>query len=65
MVLVMSEKACTECHMITRGSICPNCKSKSLSDDFSGLVIILDPEGSNIARIMNIEKKGRYAIRVR
>ena len=51
--------------MITRGSTCPNCKSKSLSDDFSGLVIILDPEGSNIARIMNIERKGRYAIRVR
>ncbi len=61
----MSEKACRECHLISYGSLCPDCKAASLSDDFSGLVIIFDPEGSAIARVMKVKKKGRYALRVR
>jgi len=36
-----------------------------LSDDFSGIVIILDPEHSIIAKVMDINKKGRYAVRIR
>ncbi|MBS7647563.1 DNA-directed RNA polymerase, subunit E'' [Candidatus Bathyarchaeota archaeon] len=61
----MSEKACTSCHLITSGNICPKCKSPSLSDDYSGLVIIFDPEGSTIAQAMKIKEKGRYALKVR
>jgi len=61
----MSEKACRECHMISSGPVCPNCKATSLSDDFSGLVIIFDAEGSAIARAMKVKEKGRYTIRVR
>lgn len=61
----MSLKACPDCHLIFVGSACPNCKATSLSDDFTGLVIILDPEKSAIAHAMKIKKKGRYALRVR
>ncbi len=61
----MSEKACRECHKISYGSICPECKSKNMSDDFLGLAIIFDPEDSEIAKAMNVKKKGRYALRVR
>lgn len=61
----MSEKACTSCHTITTGNACPKCKTSSLSDDFSGLVIVFDPEGSVIAKAMNIKEKGRYALKVR
>ncbi len=61
----MSEKACPSCHLMSYGSLCPNCKSSRLSDDFSGLAIIFDPEDSAIANAMGIEKKGRYAVRVR
>jgi DNA-directed RNA polymerase subunit E" len=61
----MSEKACTTCHFITKESICPRCKNPSLSDDFSGIVIMFDPEGSAIAKAMNIKEKGRYALKVR
>lgn len=61
----MTEKACRECHRISTGSVCPDCKATGLSDDFSGLVIIFDPEESTIARGMGVEKKGRYALRVR
>jgi len=61
----MVDKACRNCHTITDGNICPECKSTDLSDDFNGIVIILDPERSEIAKLMNIKKKGRYAVRIR
>ena len=61
----MTEKACRECHRITTGSLCAKCKTATLSDDFSGLVIIMEPEGSEIAKAMGIKEKGRYAIKVR
>jgi DNA-directed RNA polymerase subunit E" len=61
----MSEKACTNCHFLTKENVCPKCRSTSLSDDYSGLVIVFDPEGSAIAKAMNIKEKGRFALRVR
>jgi len=61
----MSERACRDCHLIFEGPTCPNCKSTNISDDFSGIVVIFDPEGSAIAKAMGITKKGKYAIRVR
>ncbi len=36
-----------------------------MSDDFSGIVIVFDPEDSAIAKAMNIKEKGRYALKVR
>ncbi len=61
----MTEKACRECNTITTGTICPRCKTATLGDDFSGLVIIIEPEESEIAKAMGIKEKGRYALRVR
>ncbi len=61
----MNEKACPNCHFLTRESVCPKCKTSGLSDDFSGLVVIFDPEGSAVAKAMNIKVKGRYALKVR
>jgi DNA-directed RNA polymerase subunit E" len=61
----MPEKACRDCRLLSAGSTCPRCKTASLSDDFSGLVIIFDAEGSAIAKAMKVKEKGRYALRVR
>ena len=61
----MNEKACPNCHFLTRQSVCPKCKASGLSDDFGGLVIIFDPKNSEIAKTMNIKVKGRYALKVR
>jgi len=61
----MSEKACRKCHLIAHGSTCPRCKEATMSDDFSGLVIIFDPKGSKIAAAMGIKEKGKYALKVR
>ena len=59
------ERACKTCHLITHKSFCPKCKTHTLSDDFSGEVIILDPKRSAIARRLNFDVPGKYALRVR
>ncbi len=61
----MSEKACSNCHFITKENVCPKCRSTSLSEDFGGIVIVFDPEKSAVAKAMKIKDKGRYALKVR
>ncbi len=61
----MSDKACKNCRFISNGPVCPNCKSTNLSDDWSGLVVIMDPSTSEVAKRMGITAPGRYALRVR
>jgi DNA-directed RNA polymerase subunit E" len=61
----MNEKACANCHFLTKENVCPKCKSSSLSEDFGGLVVMFDPATSAIAKAMKIKDKGRYALKVR
>lgn len=61
----MKEKACRNCRLITTENFCPNCKTSTLSDDWIGELLILDPDKSIIAKYMEILKPGKYAIRVR
>jgi DNA-directed RNA polymerase subunit E" len=61
----MSEKACSNCHFVTKENVCPKCRSTSLSEDFGGVVIVFDPENSAVAKAMKIKEKGRYALKVR
>jgi DNA-directed RNA polymerase subunit E" len=61
----MSEKACVNCHFITKENVCPKCRSTSFSEDFGGVVIVFDPENSAVAKAMKIKDKGRYALKVR
>ena len=61
----MTDKACKNCRFISNGPVCPNCKSPNLSDDWTGLVVIIDPASSEVAKKMGITAAGRYALRVR
>jgi DNA-directed RNA polymerase subunit E" len=61
----MSEKACANCHFMTKENVCPKCRSTTLSEDYGGIVIVFDPENSAIAKSMKIKEKGRYALKVR
>lgn len=58
--------ACRKCKYILSedDTKCPICGGTELSDDWSGLVIILDPS-SSVAEMMGVKKPGRYAIKVR
>jgi len=61
----VSLRACRSCKILTDGDTCPICKGKDLSEDYMGIIIILNPESSELAKKLGIEKPGRYAIKVR
>jgi len=62
----VAEKACTQCNRIVEDSTeCPVCKNNDLSNSWSGLVVVYDPEDSEIAEKLEIGTPGRYAIRVK
>ncbi|MDI6859971.1 MAG: transcription elongation factor subunit Spt4 [Methanocellales archaeon] len=60
----MSERVCRECHRVVEGSVCI-CGSTSTSTDWAGYVIIIDPERSETAKKMNVNRAGKYALKVR
>ncbi len=60
----MKEYACRKCKTLTTEKICPHCKSTEMSDEWSGLVIILDVATSNVAQTLGITVPGRYALKV-
>ncbi len=57
-------RACRKCRRIVVGNMCDACGSTDLSTSYSGLLIILDAEGSHIAHELGIKKPGRYAVKV-
>ena len=59
------EKACKICRAIYEGPKCPNCESAEFADTFKGKIIVLNPEASEIAKELKIEKKGAFAIRLK
>ena len=59
---------CRDCHTVIEDAdaeTCPNCTSSSLTEDWSGYVIIVHPEESEIAREMEVTTPGKYALKVR
>ncbi len=61
----MVEQVCRKCHRVVAGQTCPVCGSKNLSSDWSGLVVILDPQKSQIAEKIGIDVADKYALKVR
>ena len=60
----MKELACRKCRMLTTEKECPNDGSTELSNEWSGLIIIINPEKSQVAKTLSIVKPGRYALKV-
>ncbi|MEE8132916.1 MAG: transcription elongation factor subunit Spt4 [Nitrososphaerales archaeon] len=61
---MVREMACRKCKAITSGKVCSICKSSDLTPDWSGILLIVQPENSQVAKTMNITKKGKYALKV-
>ncbi len=61
---MVREMACRKCKFVTIGKVCPACKSSDLTPDWSGIVLVVDPSNSQIARTLGITEKGKYALRV-
>lgn len=59
-------KACKNCRLIVNeGNECPLCHSTDLVDKFSGQVVVIDPEKSEIGKRLEVKAPGRYAIKLR
>jgi DNA-directed RNA polymerase subunit E" len=61
----MKQKACKICKQIYDEDKCPNCESKEAIEGFKGRIVVINPEKSEIAKKLNIHKKGNFAIKVR
>lgn len=60
----MVTKACTRCHRLMEEERCAVCNVAS-SKNWSGFLIVVNPENSQIAEELNISLPGEYALRVR
>ncbi|WP_409199451.1 transcription elongation factor subunit Spt4 [Methanobrevibacter sp. DSM 116169] len=56
--------ACTSCKLISSKERCPVCNNPT-SSNWSGLLIITDPDQSDVAKELGITLAGEYCLRVR
>lgn len=61
----MVEKACKVCRFVSKGPKCPACGGTKLTDRWSGLILIVNPDKSEIARRLGIKVPGRYAAKIK
>ncbi len=60
----MKKLACKKDKMLTTGNQCPLCKGEALTQSWKGRLFILNPEKSLVAKKVEIESEGEYAIKV-
>ena len=58
--------ACAECHLVLDDGVhhCPRHPSAQVSTDHQGYVIIMNPNRSEIAKRLEVELPGKYALKV-
>lgn len=59
----MKQRACKLCNNIHNEDKCPLCESKESTEAFKGRIEIIDPEKSEIAKKLNLSRKGNFAIK--
>lgn len=63
--MASKEKVCRDCKRFVKGNVCPICRQSNFSRSWKGIVVVIDPEGSEIAQNLGIKAPGKYAIWVR
>ncbi|HUB92687.1 MAG TPA: transcription elongation factor subunit Spt4 [Candidatus Saccharimonadales bacterium] len=59
------EKACKNCRVIiAQGEVCPMCGSSNLTSKWSGYIVILSVEKSELAKKLGIAANGTYALSI-
>lgn len=59
-------KACRACRaLVDKGvEVCPNCGSKDFSEEWDGVVIVIEPESSEVAKSLDIKLRGRFVAKL-
>jgi DNA-directed RNA polymerase subunit E" len=60
----MAERACPRCKYISYDRNCPLCGTET-SSEWNGLIVVTDPDNSTLAKELNINSPGRFALKVR
>jgi DNA-directed RNA polymerase subunit E" len=60
----MAERACKRCKYVSFEKTCPLCGTETTTD-WTGLIVVVDPEDCALAEELNINSPGRYALKVR
>jgi DNA-directed RNA polymerase subunit E" len=60
-------QACRTCHKVLDSDkvFCPECSCNALTTEWFGYLVIIDSRHSDVAKKMNLEYNGRYALKVR
>ena len=59
------EVVCKHCKRFVKGDKCPACNTKDFSKTWKGIVIVNDPNSSEIAQVTGINAPGKYALWVK
>jgi len=59
------EKACRNCRLIVTGEVCPNCKESELTKSFEGYILVVNPENSEVAKVIGAKTPGRYSLKIK
>lgn len=59
-------KACRSCRALVEreAEVCPVCGSKDFTEEWDGVVIVIDPQGSEIAKTMEMKNRGRFVVKL-
>jgi DNA-directed RNA polymerase subunit E" len=61
----MAEKACRNCRLImSQGDTCPVCGQTKLTSKWTGYVVVLNVEKSEIAKKLGLKINGSYALHI-
>ena len=58
-------KVCKKDKLFVEGDLCPICKKDSFTSSWQGRIAFIDPKSSRIAKEMDIDYPGEYAIKIR
>jgi DNA-directed RNA polymerase subunit E" len=59
------EKACKNCRLIiAQGETCPLCGSTALTNKWSGYIVVLNVEKSDLAKKLGVKVNGTYALNI-
>lgn len=58
-------KACRSCKALVDKDtqVCPICGSREFTDEWSGVIVVINPEESTLARVIDIKHKGRFVVK--
>ncbi len=59
-------KACKSCGTLVArdASVCPECGSADFTDNWSGMLIVIYPEDSQLARELGIDRRATKAVMI-